>query len=30
MRSARGLIRICLTAEPRNFPGCVDDKHAVT
>jgi uncharacterized protein (DUF2141 family) len=30
MRSARGLIRICLTADPRNFPGCVDDKHAVT
>ena len=30
MRSARGLIRICLTADPKNFPGCVDDKHAVT
>jgi uncharacterized protein (DUF2141 family) len=30
MRSARGLIRICLTADPRNFPGCTDDKHAVT
>jgi len=30
MRSARGLIRVCLTAEPKNFPGCVDDKHAVT
>ncbi|WP_157094117.1 DUF2141 domain-containing protein [Sphingomonas mali] len=30
MRSARGLIRVCLTAEPKNFPGCVDDKRAVT
>ena len=30
MRSARGLIRICLTADPKNFPGCVDDKRAVT
>jgi len=30
MRSARGLIRICLTADPRNFPGCIDDKRAVT
>ncbi len=30
MRSAKGLIRICLTAEPKNFPSCVDDKHAVT
>ena len=30
MRSARGLIRVCLTADPKNFPGCVDDKHAVT
>jgi len=30
MRSARGLIRICLTADPKNFPGCIDDKRAVT
>jgi uncharacterized protein (DUF2141 family) len=30
MRSAKGLIRICLTAEPKNFPGCTDDKHAIT
>jgi len=30
MRSARGLIRVCLTADPKNFPGCVDDKRAVT
>ena len=29
MRSARGLIRICLTADPRNFPACVDDRDAV-
>jgi uncharacterized protein (DUF2141 family) len=30
MRSARGLIRICLTVYPKNFPGCVDDRHAIT
>lgn len=30
LRSAKGLIRICLTVEPKNFPGCTDDKHAVT
>ena len=30
MRSARGLIRICLTVEPTNFPGCTDDHHAIT
>ena len=30
MRSAKGLIRVCLTVEPKNFPGCTDDKHAVT
>ncbi|KTT75561.1 DUF2141 domain-containing protein [Sphingomonas endophytica] len=30
LRSARGLIRLCLTADPDNFPNCVDDRHAVT
>jgi uncharacterized protein (DUF2141 family) len=30
LRSAKGLIRICLTADPKNFPGCTDDKHAIT
>ena len=29
MRSAKGLIRICLTADPQNFPQCVDDGNAV-
>lgn len=30
LRSERGLIRICLTADPQNFPGCIDDSRAVT
>jgi uncharacterized protein (DUF2141 family) len=30
MRSARGLIRLCLTADPDNFPNCVDDARATT
>jgi len=30
MRSAKGLIRICLTADPKNFPACVDDANALT
>jgi uncharacterized protein (DUF2141 family) len=30
LRSAKGLIRVCLTAEPKNFPGCTDDRHAIT
>ncbi len=30
LRSARGLIRVCLTADPTNFPACVDDANAVT
>ena len=29
LRSAKGLIRICLTTDPKNFPACVDDKDAV-
>lgn len=30
LRSAKGVLRICLTADPKNFPGCVDDARAVT
>jgi uncharacterized protein (DUF2141 family) len=30
LRSARGMLRICLTADPANFPSCVDDARAVT
>ncbi len=30
LRSNRGTLRICLTADPKNFPGCVDDARAVT
>ena len=30
LRSARGLVRVCLTADPANFPACVDDADAVT
>lgn len=30
MRSAKGMIRICLTADPANFPACVDDANALT
>jgi len=30
LRNAKGMIRICLTAAPDNFPSCVDDTRAVT
>lgn len=30
VRSAKGLIRVCLTSDPDNFPACVDDVAAVT
>ncbi|MEP9403874.1 DUF2141 domain-containing protein [Sphingomonas sp. VNH70] len=30
VRSTKGVIRLCLTAEPENFPGCTDDRNAVT
>jgi uncharacterized protein (DUF2141 family) len=30
LRSAKGLIRVCLTANPANFPACVDDADAIT
>jgi hypothetical protein len=23
------MIRVCLTADPANFPGCIDDKRAI-
>ncbi|SFP86974.1 DUF2141 domain-containing protein [Sphingomonas rubra] len=28
VRSTRGLLRVCLTADPANFPSCVDDADA--
>ncbi|MEO5865609.1 MAG: DUF2141 domain-containing protein [Sphingomonas sp.] len=30
LRSAKGMVRICLTADPANFPSCVDDARALT
>lgn len=30
LRSGKGLLRVCLTADPTNFPACVDDANAVT
>lgn len=30
LRSHNGMIRICLTAYPRNFPACTDDRNAIT
>jgi len=30
VRSAKGLIRLCLTRDPDNFPACIDDHDAVT
>ena len=30
LRNAKGLIRVCLTADPDNFPACVDDANATT
>ena len=30
LRSAKGMVRLCLTADPANFPACVDDAGAVT
>lgn len=30
LRNAKGVIRICLTAAPNNFPSCVNDAEAVT
>ncbi len=30
LRSARGMLRICLTARPESFPDCKDDPRAVS
>ena len=30
LRSHKGLVRVCLTADPANFPACIDDAQAVT
>ncbi len=30
MRSGKGMIRLCLTADPDNFPACIDDARAMT
>ncbi|WP_374942985.1 DUF2141 domain-containing protein [Sphingomonas sp.] len=30
LRSAEGFVRVCLTADPANFPACVDDAQALT
>lgn len=30
VRSGKGMLRICLTADPANFPACVDDRNAMT
>lgn len=30
LRSSKGVIQICLTSDPHNFPACVDDARAVT
>ena len=30
LRSDKGVLRVCLTADPGNFPACIDDADAVT
>ena len=30
LRSHKGMVRVCLTADPDNFPACIDDAQAVT
>ena len=30
LRSAKGMLRICLTARPQSFPDCKDDPRAVS
>lgn len=30
LRSTKGLVRVCLTLDPTNFPACIDDRDAVT
>lgn len=29
LRSHKGVIQVCLTADPENFPDCVDDRAAI-
>ena len=29
LRSTKGQVLVCLTANPKEFPDCTDDKHAV-
>lgn len=30
LRSSKGVIQLCLTADPTNFPSCVDDARALS
>ncbi|WEK44240.1 MAG: DUF2141 domain-containing protein [Candidatus Sphingomonas colombiensis] len=30
LRSDKGMVRICITIVPKNFPACRDEQHAVT
>lgn len=30
VRSTKGMLRVCLTDDPDNFPACIDDADAVT
>ena len=30
LRSHRGMVRLCLTADPARFPNCIGDANAVT
>jgi uncharacterized protein (DUF2141 family) len=30
LRSTKGLIRLCVTANPKSFPGCAKDASAIT
>lgn len=30
VRSAKGVLRLCVTSDPANFPNCVDDARAET
>jgi uncharacterized protein (DUF2141 family) len=29
LRSAKGVVQVCLTRDPVNFPGCTDDAFAI-
>lgn len=30
LRSAKGMVRLCMTTDPASFPGCTNDRRAVT